>query len=588
MGAVFLARDTRLDRPVALKVLRDDRRSATERARLDREARILAQLAHPRICTLLDIVQTDEDTLLVMEALDGETLANRLARHGSGLSADECLSIAADVSEGLAYAHRRGVVHGDVKPSNIMLTPAGAKLLDFGIATLRASAASSEATATADVLLHAGTLPYMAPEQLDGRTDTRSDLFALGAVLYEMLTGTRAFVGTTTSEVVARILDSNRPSMPPGVEPSLARVVRRCLATDPDRRWQSAEDLADELRWIAHQPSRLAVPDERPRRDASAPARAGSRVRGAGLLGVLAAGVVGYWLVRAPPASEPDALPPLRVDLALPSGTSMVVGSSPALSRDGRFLAFVAAQAGARLLHVRDLQTAEVAPLQGTNGAVDPFWSPDGSWLAFFADGTLKRVARNGGAVQTIAQVSPNHTHPSGADWSRDDVILFNDAYLPSGAIWRVPASGGTPTLVASPERDRNEQSFTWPRFLPDGRRFLYVRDSGRQEGPDGALAGSRRRRSGARRDVVGHPPAIWRAAVRAQQVDHVAALRHRPPRAHRRTDAPRRTRRSVRHARRRVRCNGGSCGVPARGDTSARCRVVCTQRSAARRDRAS
>ncbi|MFN8061359.1 MAG: serine/threonine-protein kinase [Vicinamibacterales bacterium] len=229
MGAVFLARDTRLDRPVALKVLRDDRRSASERARVEREARILAQLTHPRICTLLDIVQTDDDTVLVMEALDGDTLADRVARNGRrGLAVDECLAIAADVSEGLAYAHRHGVVHGDVKPSNIMLTAAGAKLLDFGIAHLRTGGALSAATdtATTDALLRAGTLQYMAPEQLDGRADARSDLFALGAVLFEMLTGIRAFEGATTSDVIARILGGDRPKLPETVDPSIGRIVR--------------------------------------------------------------------------------------------------------------------------------------------------------------------------------------------------------------------------------------------------------------------------------------------------------------------------------------------------------------------------
>ena len=257
MGEVYLARDTRLDRTVAIKCVKDALgRDPERRARVEREAKIVAQLSHPHICTLHDVVQDNGQTYLVMEALDGESLATRLLRFGGkGLPIGQCLTIAAEAAEGLAFAHQHGVIHQDVKPANIMLTPAGAKLLDFGVARLRRAGGEPGVTVTAtadDDLARAGTLPYMAPEQLDGRTDSRSDIFALGAVLYEMLTGARAFSGSTSSTLIAQIVEHEPPPIAASVAPpALARVVRRCLAKDPHARWQSAADLADELRWIS-------------------------------------------------------------------------------------------------------------------------------------------------------------------------------------------------------------------------------------------------------------------------------------------------------------------------------------------------
>lgn len=487
MGTVYRARDTRLPRDVAIKCMRAERALDPEaRHRAEREARIIARLVHPNICTLHDIVQGDDETYLVMEVLDGETLGHRLARvpGGHGLPVTQCLGIAASVADALACAHEQGIVHQDVKPANIMLTTTGVKLLDFGVARMRRAPDGDAPTITAsmDRLARAGTLPYMAPEQLDGAGDARSDLFALGAVLFEMLSGRRAFPGETSSQVIAGILEPEPPVMSgPGISPSLARVLRRCLAKQRHERWQSAQDLADELRWLAIGPA------DGPRLSgSSSPPRTPRRWLTAGAVAVVAAASA-VWMLATPTPSEVPPTEPLRVDLSLPAGLQLTVGSPPALSRDGRHLAFVAGRSDApRQIHVRDLETGAVSAVTGTDGAEQPFWSPDARTLAFFADGKLKRVAREGGSAQTIAERA---SMPRGGDWSTSDVIL----YVPDlfeGAIWRVSAGGDTPRAVVEPDRDAQEQSLLWPRFLPDGRAFLYVRDSSRA-GEDALLVRS-------------------------------------------------------------------------------------------------
>ncbi len=484
MGEVYLARDTRLDRTVAIKCVKDALvLDPDRRARVEREAKIVAQLSHPHVCTLFDVVQDNGQTYLVMEALAGESLATRLLRFGDkGLPIAQCLTIAAEAAEGLAFAHQHGVVHQDVKPANIMLTPGGAKLLDFGVARLRRASGETGLTVTAtsdDDLARAGTLPYMAPEQLDGRTDARSDIFALGAVLYEMLTGARAFIGSTASTVIAQIVEHEPPPIVTSVAPAaLVRVVRRCLAKDPHARWQSAADLADELRWISSNLDVVPSLEPHPR---MSPRRRYARI-GVGLAVAALVCIVG-WIARRWTASGSlvSRVAPLHSELALPADLRLVsdsTGSPPAISHDGRFLAFVAVHEAVNRLYVRDLQTAELRVLAGTEGARAPFWSPNGQSLAFFADGQLKRVSPSGGAAHKIASVG---AFPGGGDWNRQDVILFAPEYI-NGGLWRVPAAGGTPEVVLLPNRSTNEQSLSWPRFLPDGQSFLYVRDSGRRE----------------------------------------------------------------------------------------------------------
>jgi serine/threonine protein kinase/Tol biopolymer transport system component len=473
MGEVYLARDSRLPRDVAIKRVRQADGGGSEgRARLIREAKILSQLTHPNICTLYELVEDGDQAYLAMEALQGESLAARLARspHKTVLVAT-VLTIGAQVAEGLAFAHGRGIVHQDIKPANILLTPAGAKILDFGIARLREVSEPSARTntVTAEGLARAGTISYMAPEQLDGRADARSDIFALGAVLYEMLSGRRAFEGDSTASIVGHIVDAKRPALPAGDYPAaLVRLVDKCLATEPHERWQSAADLADELRWIAKQDATARHPAS-PQRHRSP--TYGSLVAGAAALAILAASAWTFWPVATPPS-------PLHVDVAMPLDLRLAYQSPPALSPDGRFLAFAASRDGVQRLYLRDLATGDVREVAGTDGAVQPFWSPDGTALAFFAARSLKRVARDGGRPLTLA---PAGMVPAGGDWSRDDVIVFTPEQF-EGTMWRVAASGGNPAVVARPDRSAQDQSLSWPRFLPDGRTLLYVRDHGQQD----------------------------------------------------------------------------------------------------------
>ena len=262
MGDVYRGRDTRLGRTVAIKLLNDALSGdAISRERFEREARSIAALTHPHICTVHDVGDHEGHAFLVMELLEGQTLAARLARTKGGLPLDEALAIATQVAEALAFAHRHHITHRDIKPANIMLTPTGVKLLDFGLAQLRdrdeGTGQSRTETSLTGPLGVVGTLAYMSPEQLDGRADQRSDIFAFGAVLFEMLTGRKAFDGATSSAVIGAVVHTDPPavsSLRPEVSASLDRVVRRCLAKDPDARWQSTVDLVDELRWIAGHP----------------------------------------------------------------------------------------------------------------------------------------------------------------------------------------------------------------------------------------------------------------------------------------------------------------------------------------------
>ena len=317
----------------------------------------------------------------------------------------------------------------------------------------------------------------MAPEQLDGHADARSDIFALGAVLYEMLTGRRAFAGDSTASIVGQIVDARRPALPSGAYPAaLVRLVDRCLATDAHERWQSAADLADELRWIARGLDTLA----RPALPSGSLKQLGRRWIAAAAVAVIAAIMVATaWRLgpSAPPASAPSP-PLLRADVMLPVDLRLVNESPPALSPDGRFLAFAASHDGLQRLYLRDLETDDLRPLAGTDGARNPFWSPDGTALAFFADRQLKRVSPAGGAPLVLA---PAGGAPVGGDWSRDDVIAFTPEDL-EGTLWRVSASGGVPQVAARPDRAAQDQSLAWPKFLPDGRTLLYVRDSGRAD----------------------------------------------------------------------------------------------------------
>jgi len=464
MGEVYRARDTRLDRYVAIKTLRSEFVGDHDRRlRFEREARAVATLAHPHICTLHDIGRHEDTDYLVMELLEGETLASRLAR--GPMPVDEVLRTGSQIADGLAAAHRRGIVHRDLKPANIMLTRAGAKLLDFGLAKSPASAVVLDgATATAAAPLTGagqilGTLQYMAPEQLDGgAADTRTDVFALGLILYEMTTGRRAFAAESPASLVGAILHTTPPPVTTVVTtapPALERVIAGCLAKDPVDRWSTAHDVLLQLRAI----------------DARAPAAAASGpARGWAPWAIAAAAAlaaIALWATRqAQPAG--DATPQLSVySLGAPAGTRIDYSDAPKISPDGRFVAFTAHNTDGRLtLYVKGREEDEARQLADTGDANMPFWSPDSRRIGYFAYGQLKVVAVEGGTPQTVARAPV----PRGGTWLRDGRILF--VPMPSGQIHVVPAGGGEVTMLPN----QAPTAMRWfPQMLPDGRHYLFL-----------------------------------------------------------------------------------------------------------------
>ena len=480
MGEVYRARDTRLDRIVAIKILPAQFASDSAlRERFDREARVISSLSHPHICPLFDVGQEGSVSYLVIEHLEGETLASRLAK--GRLKIDQALQIAVQIAGALDSAHRAGVVHRDVKPGNVMLTKTGAKLLDFGLARsgpLLTSTSSVSVLATTPAAVTAegtilGTLQYMSPEQLDGaEADSRSDIFAFGALVYEMVTGRKAFEGKSQASLIASIMSAEPPpiaTLQPVAPAPLDRVIQKCLAKDPNDRWQSAKDLADELNWIGRTDSAIHADDARrhtsgrlaarPSRERIAWSVAG--VLGAAAIGMLALAYAGYLTPR------PDQPILYRTALNLPEGASMegvATGRRVALSPNGRLVAFVAAGGNReRFLWVRKVDALTALPLAGTEGASNPFWSPDSRFIAFVAQGRLRKIEAAGGPPITLAPEAV----ALGGSWSRDDVILF----LPRpGPLYRIGASGGTPDVVTKLDKDTHSD----PVFLSDNRRFLY------------------------------------------------------------------------------------------------------------------
>ena len=485
MGEVYKARDTRLNRTVAIKVLPSDLAADPDRrARFEREARAIAALSHPHICVVHDVGRHEDTDYLVMEFLDGETLAARLARAKGPLPLDQVLRIASEIADALDKAHRAGIVHRDLKPANIMLTKSGAKLLDFGLAKLRgpavpislsgmerATTAGGPGTAAGTIL---GTMYYMAPEQVEGReADARSDIWALGVVIYEMATGARPFDGESAASVIGAIL-KDRPAAISSRQPlspaALDHVVERCLDKDPDERWQNAGDVKRELAWIAHTPA-SAVPGGVTHRSA--------RRSAGGFAGWIAAAIFAAATIASvamqfkpshggsgeAPALRFEVSPPPKVTFAMPPAT--VPRTQFELSPDGRWLTFVGQAVGAEsMLWVRPLVGTIAQPLAGTEDASYPFWSPDSHAIAFFAEGRLKRVDVSGGPVQTLCEAE----EPRGGSWGTSDVILFSGNATP---LLRVPSSGGTP-VPATKLDTAKEGGHRWPAFLPDGRHFLF------------------------------------------------------------------------------------------------------------------
>ena len=489
MGEVYKATDTRLDRTVAIKVLlahvADD---PDLRQRFEREAKAISSLNHPHICTLYDIGHaprsgvgrggptseaasrgagvpaSDEAGIdfLVMEYLEGETLAARLTK--GPLPLDQVLRYATEIADALDKAHRQGVTHRDLKPANIMITKAGTKLLDFGLAKLRrpkrtdkpisSSATTTRATGLTVKGIILGTPQYMSPEQLHGEeADARSDIFAFGVIVYEMATGKKAFTGESQASLIAAILDSQPTPMStlqPMSPPALDRVVRKCLGKDPEDRWQDVRDVTDELKWVDEAGSQagLAVP-------AAVPAGGQSRLAWgvAAVTTVLAIALAVLYLNRAPIETTTARLSVL---------TELGAVRGLVLSPDGRQLAFTD---GSRLW-IRPLDSLESRALPGTEGAQAPFWSPDGRSIGFFTITELRTVDPTGGLPQTVCAVPG-----IGGTWNQDDVIVFGQF---NGELLRVPAAGGEPAPVTTLDEAHQEVGHLWPQFLPDGEHFLF------------------------------------------------------------------------------------------------------------------
>jgi eukaryotic-like serine/threonine-protein kinase len=493
MGEVYRARDTRLDRVVAIKVLASHLSSSAElKQRIEREARTISSLNHPGICHLYDVGSQDATDYFVMEFLEGQTLADRL--RAEVLPLPEVYKIGIAVAEALAFAHRQGIVHRDLKPGNIMLTRTGAKLMDFGLAKPvgAANAASGSASAppsftavatlsgpspltpltTAGTII--GTVQYMAPEQIEGKeADTRSDIFAFGAVLYEMATGKRPFQGKSQLSLASAILEQDPTpisSLNPRVPAAFEHVVTTCLQKNPDDRFQCANDIKLQLQWVAR-----TKPAEKVAGNSSSSAEAGaaSPVRRflvwatAVMAGLLLGVIAGFILHRPAPAASIRMVinPPDKSQINL-SGDN---AGPPVISPDGSMIAFAATDLnGKTTIWVRPTNSLDAHQVKDTDGAIFPFWSFDSGSIAFFADGKLKVVEISGGSAQVIADAG----YGRGGAWGADGIIVYAPAT--QDGLYRIKANGGAPTPLTTLDINQHT-SHRWPFFLPDGKHFLYV-----------------------------------------------------------------------------------------------------------------
>ncbi len=471
MGDVYRAKDVRLDRSVAVKTMKGP---FTER--FEREARAISALNHPNICTLYDVGQHEGSGYLVMEYIDGKPISGPLP-------VDQAISYGIQICEALQAAHKKGIVHRDLKPANILVTKQGVKLLDFGLAKLGAASGPASAVtnvppsgdqATIAALTGAhtvvGTPQYMAPEQIEGKeVDARTDIFAFGCVLYELLTGHRAFDGKSASSIMASVLAmSPKPvgEIIPLSPPALDRIVSRCLAKDPEDRWQSARDVAAELEWVAQGGSRVGLP---PIITAKRRVREGLAWGAFALALLTAVGFAVAWAKRAP---EPPQI--TRFGVPMPDGSSNP--TTPEVSPDGRKIVYVASDAdGKRQIWLRTMDSMDSRSLGPADPNTRTFWSPDSRFIAFVVGGKLRKQEISGGPPQTICDA------PTGSDgtWNADGVILFDGQA--NDPIWRVPASGGTPKVQVA--ADTGKGTFPgWPVFLPDGQHFLFTKDSGGEQ----------------------------------------------------------------------------------------------------------
>ncbi|MBD3217883.1 MAG: protein kinase [candidate division Zixibacteria bacterium] len=469
MGEVYKARDTRLDRTVAIKIMPESLAGNPDlRARFDREAKAISSLNHPHICTLFDVGHENGTDYLVMEYLEGETLDQRLSK--GPLNNAELVDFAVQIADALDKAHKQGLVHRDLKPGNVIITKSGAKLLDFGLAKLTLESGLSgdignitQTTPLTGIGTVLGTINYMSPEQLEGNeADNRSDIFSFGALLYEMATGQRPFEGKSQATMIAAILEREpRPisEIKPMLPPALNRLVKKCLAKDPDDRWQSARDLCDELRWIQQSGSQAGIP-----------ARVATRRRRRFRLGwtIAALMTIATIILGSMILMQPESEINVR-RFRIGNFEHLNNVNWPKISPDGRLIAFRASDSlGTLSIWIRPLNSLNAYPLAGTENAERPFWSPDSKYLAYFINNQLKKVPASGGPVQLICEAE-------GADgcWGSSGIILFDNSV--GDSIRQVSASGGVATAATIIDRSRGEDMHSWPAFLPDGKHFLYL-----------------------------------------------------------------------------------------------------------------
>jgi Tol biopolymer transport system component/tRNA A-37 threonylcarbamoyl transferase component Bud32 len=479
MGEVYRARDSRLDRDVAIKVLPERLASDPSlKQRLEREAKAVSRLSHPHICTLHDIGHQDGVDFLVMEYLEGETLEQRLGR--GPLPPDQTLRYAAQIADALAKAHKLGITHRDLKPANVMLTKNGAKLMDFGLAkqssvslaTALTEMTQDQAKLTSEGMI-VGTFQYMAPEQLEGKeADARTDIFAFGELVHEMATGKPAFSGKSRASLIAAILTTDPPpisQLQPMTPVSLERVVKKCLAKDPDERWQSASDLASELNWILASGSQAAV---------AAPAIVSGKIKerpiwvAAGVLLGIIAGYLGWQI-----GTQGYRTTPVHLAVTLPVGKSLFGNSTEplAISPDGTMIAYSASGEDRKLqLYLRKLGDFESKAIPGTEGGQSPFFSPNGEWLGFVTDDAkLKKILLRGGSAVVVAEQAV-----FGGAWAEDDTIYYCKSF--TSGIFAVPAAGGQSTLVTQPGSTPDDRADVWPSPLPGGSGLIFTVWTGR------------------------------------------------------------------------------------------------------------
>jgi serine/threonine-protein kinase len=482
MGEVYRARDTRLDRTVAIKVLSAAIANNAElRSRFQREARSISILNHPNICTLYEFESYKGNDFLVLEYIEGETLASRLEK--GALKLDEALRIALQIAAALDSAHRQGVIHRDMKPGNIMLTKTGAKLLDFGLAKFRPEVSASQGELLASRTLTVttkgaiiGTLQYMAPEQLEGKdVDSRIDIFAFGAILYEMLTGRRAFEGKSSASVIAAILEREPApvsSLVPIVPLYIDRIIKTCLAKEPENRWQTASELQHVLRWNSEEAQTKGTEKASIRRSPLF-----WLYRAAAAVVLVGLGLVIGTRIFTPPVEKQRRQALQRFSIQLAKDESLApVGVAPlgvgrpalALAPDGSRLVYVGERADETQLYLRSLDKMNAQPLSGTSGAYNPFFSPDGQWVGFFSGNQLKKIPITGGQPIALCE-APN---AYGATWADDGKIYF--APEEARKLYRISAEGGRIELVAVPDPSKGINTFHWPHALPGGKGILF------------------------------------------------------------------------------------------------------------------